>query len=115
MIDLKKKETFMKSRSLRLCLLVLGAWMHNVTVADSCEVTATCATDCSNDCSQSVNTWLPRSFSSYSFHDLFQMQHTHPLDDKDHKLNFTFLTDYMQNFGGKCITGCKNLGSRPFW
>ena len=75
---------------------------------------AACAKSCDATCSISKNTWLPRSFSSYQNHDLFQMKHTRPSENRYGKLNISFFTEYMQNFGGKC-NSCKNLGAMPFW
>lgn len=101
----------MKSKSLGLSLFILFAWMMPTAIRAEA---STCAEKkCSVDCSQSKNTWLPRAFSSYSMHDINQRQSV--CDDKDHKINFTFLTEYMQNFGSKCSKGCKNLGAMPFW
>jgi hypothetical protein len=61
---------------------------------------------------------LPRSFVSYQTHDLFQNQYTYVQDfgdeNKEHHLNISAFTEYMQNFGQKCGS-CKNLGSMPFW
>lgn len=106
----------MKFSNLRFYAALLAALSVAKIDASCCPVDCDDSSkSCSAECAISNNTWLPRSFSSYSFHDLFQMKHTNALDDQEHKLNFTFLTDYMQNFGGKCGNGCKNLGSRPFW
>jgi hypothetical protein len=69
---------------------------------------------CNTPCSISKNFWYPRAFSSYQYHDLFQMKHTHESKKRGGKLNLSCITEYMQNFGGKCKS-CKNLGSMPFW
>jgi hypothetical protein len=75
---------------------------------NSCE-----SSSCNTPCSISKNFWMPRAFVSYQEHDLYQMQHTHAYKS-ERKLNFSFITEYMQNFGQKC-NSCKNLGSLPFW
>lgn len=84
----------------------------NSNCAPSCNTN--CAKSCDATCSISKNTWLPRSWSSYQDHDLFQMKHTHPSEKRYGKLNISFFTEYMQNIDGKC-NSCKNLGSMPFW
>lgn len=72
---------------------------------------------CSKNCSISKNTWLPRSFSSYSMHDISQEKYLwNPLDDhQQHHLQVGFITEYAQNFSNKCGASCKNLGSMPLW
>ncbi len=78
------------------------------------ECGAVCEKVCNTKCSTSKNFWYPRSFSSYQYHDLFQMKHTYPSKKRYGKLNLSFLTEYMQNIEGKC-NSCKNLGALPFW
>jgi hypothetical protein len=68
---------------------------------------------CNTSCSISKNFWMPRPFVSYQSHNLYQMAHAQPFKE-NRKLNFSFITEYMQNFGQKC-NNCKNLGSLPFW
>lgn len=107
----------MKSKSLRLSLLILLGWMMPGSAVADCSVSASASASSSceenNPCAQGRNTWLPRSFGSYSMHDIQQLQTV--CEEKDHKVNFTFITEFMQNFGTKCSKGCKNLGSAPFW
>jgi len=108
----------LKFKNLRLSLFILCAWMIPGSVAAGCAASANFVSSnssCSSDnggCAQGRNTWLPRSFSSYSMRDINQRQSVN--DDNDQKINFTFITEFMQNFG-KCAKGCKNLGSAPFW
>lgn len=92
-----------------LCTLVMQLVIPNINSNDG-----GCVKKCDTKCSTSKNFWYPRSFSSYQYHDLFQMKHTHPSEKRDGKLNISFLTEYMQNFGQKCDS-CKNLGAMPFW
>ena len=107
----------MNCKDKKLYFFLFFVWMANVAVVSAiCNVSSnlSCEQECDQECSESKNFWYPRSFSSYQYHDLFQMKHTHPSEKRDGKLNISFLTEYMQNFGGKCDS-CKNLGSMPFW
>ncbi|MBI2345109.1 hypothetical protein HYV10_03490 [Candidatus Dependentiae bacterium] len=96
-----------------LYLILTSFWVINL-LAESADCESSCNKKCDTDCSISKNFWYPRSFSSYQYHDLFQMKHTHPSEKRDGKLDVSFVTEYMQNFDGKC-NSCKNLGSMPFW
>ncbi len=90
-------------------LLNLGSFL-----AGCCTFDTDCSEKkCNTPCSVSKNFWMPRSFVSYQEHDLYQMVHAQPFKS-ERKLNFSFVTEYMQNFGQKC-NNCKNLGSLPFW
>lgn len=107
----------MNFKGKKLYLFLLCAWMANIAATstdcnESCDTS--CEKKCDTDCSISKNFWYPRSFSSYQYHDLFQMKHTHPSEKRDGKLNISFITEYMQNIDGKC-NSCKNLGAMPFW
>lgn len=102
--------SFSSKKIYKLFLLLCS--INFLTNADDCA--SVCAKACNTKCSTSKNFWYPRSFSSYQYHDLFQMKHTHPSNKRDGKLNLSFLPEYMQNFGGKCGS-CKNLGALPFW
>jgi hypothetical protein len=90
--------------------------MSAMAYGDCCVTDCCQPVECDTPCSISKNTWLPRSFVSYQTHDLFQEQYAYGQDfeDSEHKLNISFFTEYMQNFGAKCGS-CKNLGSMPFW
>jgi hypothetical protein len=126
----------MNFKAKKLYIFLLFAWMTNATVVhadctvgcdtscntsceSSCESSCNsgcgaCAKSCDAQCSISKNTWLPRSWSSYQDHDLFQMKHTHPSEKRYGKLNLSFFTEYMQSIDGKC-NSCKNLGAMPLW
>jgi hypothetical protein len=101
----------MNFKDKKLYLVLLCGWITSMVVANS---DSSCQKDCDTTCSLSKNFWYPRSFSSYQYHDLFQMKHIRATDRRDGKLNISFVTEYMQNFGGKC-NSCKNLGALPFW
>lgn len=103
----------MNIKSKKLYIFLLFAWMNHVQTIHA-KSEGNCDNHCDTKCSLSKNFWYPRSFSSYQYHDLFQMKHTHPSDKRNGKLNISFVTEYMQNFGGKCDS-CKNLGAMPFW
>ena len=90
-----------------ILFVIVITMFSQVFFAESCEK------KCDTTCSVSKNFWMPRSFVSYSEHDLYQMSHAQAFKN-ERKLNFSFITDYMQNFGQKC-NNCKNLGSLPFW
>ncbi|MFA5999103.1 MAG: hypothetical protein WC747_03750 [Candidatus Babeliales bacterium] len=102
----------MKSKILKLYLILMSTLVYGDCCVTDCPDTNSCDTPCSI----SKNTWLPRSFTSYSYRDISQAQYTYGQDfgDKEHHLNISLFTEYMQNFGGKCGS-CKNLGAMPFW
>ncbi|HSW77077.1 MAG TPA: hypothetical protein VLG50_08520, partial [Candidatus Saccharimonadales bacterium] len=86
-------------------------------VCRDCE-TKCCQTACHRCCAISKNTWLPRSFVSYQTHNLFQNHYAYldgSYDDEEHHINIASTFEYMQNFGAKCNSCCRNLGAMPFW
>ncbi len=103
----------MNYKGKKLYLLLLSIIVTNlVTAIPSSNIN--CEKKCDTTCSISKNFWYPRSFSSYQYHDLFQMKHLRSIQKRDGKLNISFVTEYMQNIEGQC-NSCKNLGSMPFW
>ncbi len=99
-----------------LWLLLLAAFQHPLAKADCSAANCSVASTCDTTCSTSVNTWLPRAFSSYSSRQLIQEK---PLFQTESNRDEWFgtlsmATEYMANFGQKCGS-CKNLGARPFW
>ena len=65
----------------------------------------------SSSCSLSNNTWIPRSFGSYSSREIMLEKSYFESGQDDHLWNGTvsFATEYMQNFG------CPTIGALPFW
>jgi len=107
----------MNFKGKKLYLFLLFALIAEISAVSSdanINSSSSCEKKCDSKCSLSKNFWYPRSFSSYQYHDLFQMKHTHPSDKRDGKFNLSFVTEYMQNIDGKC-NSCKNLGAMPFW
>jgi len=98
-----------------LWLLLLASFQHPAAKADcSAANCSSVASTCNTTCSTSVNTFLPRAFSSHSSRQLIQEK---PLFQTDSSRDEWFgtlsmATEYMANFGQKCGS-CKNLGARP--
>lgn len=70
---------------------------------------------CDPSCSISKNTWIPRSFTSSSFHTiLLQNQRFYQSNDQGWCRVLLGTSEYSQNFGQKW-NSCKNLGAMPFW
>ena len=88
----------------------------NVSASASADCDS-CSRKCNVDCAQSINLWQPHAFEAYSSNDIMHKRTF--FTNESHRQEgyqgfFSVITEYMQNFGGKC-NDCKNLGARPFW
>ncbi|MCX5924306.1 MAG: hypothetical protein NTZ68_02695, partial [Candidatus Dependentiae bacterium] len=83
----------MKFKVIKLYLILMSGLAYGCCVTDCPEPDKSCETPCS----LSKNTWLPRSFTSYSYRDISQAQYTYVPDfeGKEHRINISIFTEYM--------------------
>lgn len=96
--------------------LFVASIFGSTGLVPTCEVSQDC-TPCATQCSQAKNTFFPRPFSSNASLEIMQEKTVFQTESDRNEWNgtFSFATEYMQNFGAKCNSTCKNLGSMPFW